>query len=180
MRKLTLILFASLFSCASFGQMEVGYNTTDIGGEFQYLKNGKFIGVHLAINAKLHHSIYGTLGYFFAGDPTASFYTNKNNGGLGLGLGYRYYTLLRPHGFFIGAKANLFIHEVGLVSEPSKTFNSLQFIPALETGYMILVNDMLFITPTASFGYRTNLKSELKSDDKKTVGAIGISIGIKI
>jgi hypothetical protein len=48
------------FSCISFiashAQMEVGYNTTDVGAEFQWYKDGKFIGLHLATNAKLHHS----------------------------------------------------------------------------------------------------------------------------
>jgi hypothetical protein len=38
--------------------MEVGYNTTDIGGEFQWYEDGKFVGLHVAVNAKLHHSFH--------------------------------------------------------------------------------------------------------------------------
>ena len=67
--------------------MEVGYNTTDIGAEFQWYKDGKFIGLHLATNAKLHHSFHATIGYYMAGDPTASFYYNVNNGRTGRWIG---------------------------------------------------------------------------------------------
>jgi len=160
--------------------MEVGYNTTDVGAEFQWYKDGKFIGLHLATNARLHHSFHATIGYYMAGDPTAPFYYNQNNGGLGVGLGYRYYILLRPHGFFIGAKADLFTHKVTLDTQtPEGPYTSMIFIPSLQTGYMILINDMFFITPTASVGYKTNLQSKMSVDEKKAVGLFGISLGAK-
>jgi hypothetical protein len=40
-------------------------------------------------------------------------------------------------------------------------YTSMIFIPSLQTGYMILINDMFFITPTASVGYKTNLQSKM-------------------
>lgn len=179
MKKLpaVLLIFISTFS---FGQMaEIGYNTFDIGGEFQYYKHGKFVGFHLAINSKLHHSFHGEVGYYIAGDPTATFYRNVNNGGVGLGVGYRYYTMLRPHAFFVGAKANLFSNEVAPATPSPETYSSLIFIPSFETGYMFLINDMVFITPTAAIGYKTSLRSELKADKKEVVVLVGISIGYK-
>jgi hypothetical protein len=88
MKKLTAILLISFVTLASFSQMEVGYNTTDIGAEFQWYKDGKFIGLHAAVNAKLHHSIHGEIGYYVAGNPTATLYVNEKKGGLGLELGY--------------------------------------------------------------------------------------------
>ena len=179
MKKLPFILFISFSSFTSPGQMEVGYNTTDIGAEFQWYKDGKFIGLHAAVNAKLHHSIHGEIGYYMAGDPTAAFYYNQNKGGMGLGFGYRYYTMLRPHAFFIGVKANLFSNKVTLTTQTPETYNSTIFIPSLETGYMILINDMFFITPTAAIGYKTNIRSELKADEKKAVALLGISLGAK-
>ena len=158
--------------------MEVGYNTTDTGAEFQWYKTGKFIGLHAAVNAKLHHSIHGEIGYYIAGDPTAAFYNNQNKGGMGLGLGYRFYTRYRPHAFFIGAKANFFTHKVTLTTQIPETRTSKIFIPALETGYMILINDLFFITPAISVGYKTDL--ELKAaDEQKAVVLFGISLGAK-
>src|SRR6185503_6641868 len=170
MRKLLIILLAAFYSSVSSGQTEVGYNTTDIGAEFQWYKDGKFIGLHAAVNAKLHHSIHGEIGYYMAGDPTAAFYYNQNKGGMGLGFGYRYYTMLRPHAFFIGVKANLFTNKVKLLGTQDPEWRTSKiFIPAFETGYMILVNDLFFITPTFAIGYKTNL--EFKSlDEQKAVG----------
>src|SRR4030095_4679166 len=180
MKRLTTIFFLVFLFNASHAQMEVGYNTTDIGAEFQWYKDGKFIGRQAALNSKLHHSFHGEIGYYIAGDPTAAFYYNQNKGGMGLGLGYRYYILLRPHGFFIGAKADLFTHKVMLDTQTAEgPYTSMIFIPSLQTGYMILINDMLFITPTASFGYKTNLQSKLSADEKKSVALLGISIGAK-
>ena len=181
MKKATTIFFIVFLFNASHAQMEVGYNTTDIGAEFQWYKDGKFIGLHLATNAKLHHSFHATIGYYMAGDPTAAFYYNLNNGGLGVGLGYRYYILLKPHGFFIGAKADLFTYKAGLKTQTLsiEPCTSMIFIPSLQTGYMILINDMFFITPTASIGYKMNLQSEMSLDEKKSVALFGISLGAK-
>src|SRR6185503_16298278 len=170
MRKLLIILLAAFYSSVSSGQTEVGYNTTDIGAEFQWYKDGKFIGLHAAVNAKLHHSVHGEIGYYMAGDPTASYYDNQNKGGLGLGLGYRYYTMYRPHAFFIGIKANLFTNKIILLgTQDPETHTSKIFIPSLETGYMILINDMFFITPSVSIGYKTNLESTMSPDEKKAI-----------
>lgn len=175
----TFFLLLFLFN-ASHAQMEVGYNTVDVGAEFQWYEDGKFIGLHLATNAKLHHSFYGVIGYYAAGDPTATFYYNNNKGGVGVALGYRYYTMLRPHGFFIGANANLFTHKVMLDTQiPKGPYTSMIFIPSLQTGYMIVINDQFFITPTVSAGYKTNLQSKLSSDEKKVVALLGISLGAK-
>jgi len=158
--------------------MEVGYNTTDLGAGFQWYKDGKFVGLHAAVNAKLHHSIYGEIGYYMAGDPTATFYYNQNKSGMGLGLGYRYYIMYRPHGFFVGVKANLFTHKITLTTQVPENRMSKIFIPSIETGYMILINDLFFITPGISVGYKTDL--ELKAaDEQKAAILLSISIGAK-
>jgi len=129
---------------------------------------------------KLHHSFHATIGYYMAGDPTAAFYYNISNGGLGGGLGYRYYVDLRPHGFFIGAKADLFTYKVMLDTQtPEGPYTSMIFIPSVQTGYMILINDMFFITPTIGFGYKTNLQSKMSGDEKRSVLLFGISLGAK-
>lgn len=180
MKKAATSFFPVFLFIASHAQMEVGYNTTDVGAEFQWYKDGKFIGLQLATNARLHHSFHATVGYYMAGDPTAPFYYNQNNGGLGVELGYRYYTDLRPHGFFIGAKADLFTYKVTLDTQtPEDPYSSMIFIPSLQTGYMILINDMFFITPTVNFGYKTNLQRKMSADEKRSVLLFGITLGAK-
>jgi hypothetical protein len=181
MKKLPAILLVTFLFSKSFGQMaEIGYNTADVGAEFQWYKDGKFLGLHFAYNAKLHHSVHGEIGYYMAGDPTAVYYANQDKGGMGLGVGYRYYTMLRPHAFFIGIKANLFTNKIVLLgTQDPETHTSKIFVPALETGYMILINDLFFISPGISIGYKTNLESILSQDEKKAVVLLGISTGFK-
>lgn len=179
MKKLVAVLLIAV-SSVSYGQMaEIGYNTMDIGGDFQWYKDGKFLGFHAAINAKLHHSFHGAVGYYMAGNPTAPFYTNQNKGGLGLGIGYRYYVLYKPHGFFIGVNTHLFTNKITLTAQTAESYNSMIFIPSMQLGYMLLINDMFFITPVASAGYKTNLQNSMKTDKKKAVALLGISSGIK-
>ena len=180
MKKATILFLLAFLFNNSRAQMEVGYNTTDVGVEYQWYEDGQFIGLHLANNAKLHHSFYAMIGYYMAGDPTAPFYYNHNKGGLGAGLGYRYYFLLRPRGFFLGANACLFTNKVMLDTQtPEGPYTSMIFIPSLQTGYMFLINDMFFVTPTASFGYKTNFQSKLSTDEKKSIPMLGISLGAK-
>ena len=180
MKKATAFCLLVFLFNVSRAQMEVGYNTTDVGAEFQWYKDGKFVGLHLAANAKLHHSFHGSIGYYIAGDPTANFYYNNTNGGMGVGLGYRYYTNLRPHGFFMGVNVNLFTYKVMLdTPAPEGPYNSTIFIPALQTGYMILINDQFFITPTVAAGYKMNLQDKMSADESKTVALLGISLGAK-
>ena len=120
------------------------------------------------------------IGYYAAGDPTGNYYYNQNKGGLGVGVGYRYYTDLRPHNFFVGVNANLFINKIMLDTQiPGGPYTSKILIPSLQSGYMILINDLFFITPTVALGYKTNLESKLSSDEKKVVGLLGISLGAK-
>ena len=179
MRKLTIILFLSLFSFASFSQSEVGYNTTDFGAEFQWYKDGKFVGLHFAANSKLHNSFHAMIGIYSAETPKSTYYYNSKKGGVGFGLGYRYYINLRPHGFFAGLNLNLFTKEVILNTQTPEHVKSLIFIPTFQAGYMILINDLFFITPTVQGGYKTNLQSKLSADEKKAVGLLGINMGFK-
>ena len=179
MKKVSALFLLLFILNASHGQ-DVGYNTTDVGAEFQWYEDGMFIGLHTAINAKLHHSFHGEVGYYIAGDPTASYYANQDKGGLGLGLGYRYYTKLRPHAFFIGVKANLFTNRIVLLgTQDQEEHTSKIFLPAFEAGYIILINDLFFITPSVAVGYKTNLESTISLDEKKAVGLFGISLGTK-
>jgi hypothetical protein len=103
------LFFSCISISASYAQMEVGYNTADLGAEFQWYKNGNLSGFTWLPMQKLHHSFHATIGYYMAGEPTASFYYNQNNGGLGAGLGYRYYILLRPHGFFYWVQRRIYL-----------------------------------------------------------------------
>lgn len=182
MKKLSIAL-AFLFFCITISaqQVDIGYRTTDVGAEFLKYKDGSFIGLHLGFNAKLYHSFHVSLGYYTASDKTPPNYYNKSKGGIGINLGYRYYVKPRPDGFFVGAKANLFTNKVILTTQtPVGPYTSSIFIPALQTGYMFLINDMFFITPSVEAGIKTNLQEKLSGNKSKSVFVVGISCGFKI
>ena len=178
---LTLFSFIFIFtnSKAQDGYVDIGYNTVDLGADFKTFNAGSFIGLHLGYGAKLHHAFHGSIGYFIAKDNISTYYFNNTNGGLGVNIGYRYYTKPRPDGFFIGVDASLFTNKVTLTTQIPETYTSLMFIPALQTGYMLLINDQFFITPSVSVGYRTNLESTLTAEGGKAVAVPGISAGFK-
>ncbi len=174
----TLIAFF-IISFQSYSQ-EVGYKTTDIGVEYQYYTGGGIYKLHLAFNSKLHHSFLLSAGYNSINSTYSDKHENEKGGGFVAGIGYRYYVLYRPHGFFIGAKADYWKMSMDwtnalFIGNTETSF----FVPALETGYMLLVNDILFITPTVSVGTRINLKSEVNPVKDGGIVQIGISAGIK-
>jgi hypothetical protein len=180
--KKTIACFLSVLAFQySFSQdVIVGYKTIDLGTEYQHYSNGNYFGFHLAVNARLHHSVFLTLGYYAAGSTNSAYYTNFKNGGPGFGAGYRYYTKPRPDGFFAGAAVYLFTNDVTLTTQVPETYNSKIIIPSVQTGYMFLINDLFFINPTISLGYKTNMNSKLTADGGKAVGLLGISCGFKI
>ena len=179
--KKTIIAFISifLFSFQSNSQ-EVGYNTADIGAEYNYYKGGSMYNLHVAFNSKLHHSFIIRAGYNSVNNKYADNYNNEKGGGFTAGLGYRYYVLYRPHGFFIGAKADYWKMDLDWTNSLfiGKSETSF-FVPAAETGYMLLANDLLFITPTISLGTRINLKSDVDPVKAGLIFQAGISAGIK-
>jgi hypothetical protein len=179
-----LALFSVIFiinsSDAQDGYVDIGYTTTDVGVDFKTFSDGSFVGLHLGFGAKLHHSVHASLGYFFAKNNISNYYYNNTNGGVGVNIGYRYYTKPRPDGFFIGVDASLFTNKVTLTTQIPETYTSLKFIPSVQTGYMLLINDQFFITPSVSVGYKTNLESKLTAEGGKAVAVPGISLGVKL
>lgn len=179
---LILSFFIIIFSVSKSqdGYVDIGYKTIDIGGDFKTFNAGSFVGLHLGYGAKLHHALHGSIGYFIAKNNISSYYYNNTNGGLGVNLGYRYYTKPRPDGFFVGVDFSLFTNKVTLTTQIPETYTSLMFIPSFQTGYMLLINDQFFITPSVSVGYRTNLESKLTAEGGKAVAIPGISVGVKL
>ncbi len=186
MKKLKIFLAVSFYCViATAQQVDIGYRTMDVGAEFLKYKDGSFIGLHLGFNAKMHHSVHTSLGYYAASDETPAYYYNKSKGGLGINLGYRYYVKPRPDGFFVGAKANLFTNKIILdpqlnTQTPEGPYTSMNFIPAVQAGYMFLINDMFFITPSIEAGIKTNLQKKITTDKSKSAFLAGISCGFKI
>jgi hypothetical protein len=179
--KKSFVLFTLLFFYFATRSQEMGYNTTDIGGEFQWYPNGTITGLHLAFNAKLHSSVNFRFGYNNTNRGDNGKHANEKGSGWGGTIGYRYYFKPFPHKFFIGAKTDLWRMNINwhnpIVSGTSKTWT---LIPALETGYTFFVNDQLFITPSLAFGTEINIKTDGQEVGHGFVTMMGISLGVRL
>ena len=181
MKKAIILLAVLACSFPSFSQEEVGYNTTDVGAEFNHYSGGNIYGVHLAFNAKLHSSFIIRAGYNIVNENYSGNYQNEKGGGIAAGIGYRYYLRYKPSGFFIGARADIWNMDIDwtknlLTGNTKSTF----FIPAFETGYMLVANDWFFFTPSISVGSRFNVKSGTESIKDGLLVSYGFSAGFKI
>ena len=103
----SLFIISFCFMVSARSQEEFGYKTIDVGGEFQSYYRGYTAALHLAYNFPIHHGIQLKVGYNKSNWKDAGLHDNEDGGGPVFSLGYRYYFLVRPHGFFLGAHADV-------------------------------------------------------------------------
>ena len=182
MKKVIPFIFL-LFICVSTlsqNDIEMGYTTTDIGGEFQWYPAGTITGLHIAFNAKLHSSVHIRLGYNKTNRKDNGKHADEKGSGWGGTIGYRYYFKPFPHKFFIGARTDLWRMKINwsdaLLPGTSKTW-TLQ--PTFETGYTFFVNDQMFITPSIANGVEINIKTDGQEVGHGFITLLGISLGVR-
>lgn len=183
MKKLPFFIFLFLICKNSCGQddIEMGYRTTDIGAEFQWYPAGTITGLHIAVNAKLHHSVQLRLGYNKANRKDWGENDNEKGSGWGGGAGYRYHFKPFPHKFFLGARVDFWSMKIdwkeGTQTGTTKT-TTLQ--PLFEVGYTFFVNDQAFLTPSISNGAEINIKTNGQKVGQGFVTLIGVSAGVRL
>jgi Protein of unknown function (DUF3575) len=179
-RILTILLFYLFYSLSPATAQDLGYKTVDVGGEFQHYGKGFIAVVHLAYNARIHHSVQLRIGYNKSDWKDEGEHDNEEGGGPGLSIGYRYYFPVRPHGFFLGVRTDYYRLSIDWrqanVSGKSK-INVFQ--PSFEMGYMLLINDMFFITPTIGAGVQANVTTNGESCGDGFLFLPGVSAGWK-
>jgi hypothetical protein len=180
MKKRTNLLLCSIILFTSLHAQDMGFRTTDIGGEYQWNPRGSVYNLHLAFNSKLNHSFQLRIGY------NNYDYLMEKGHAWGGGIGYRYYFNPFPHKFFIGARADVWKMKVSWSRDyppygGSTTVTALQ--PAMEGGYTFVINDQLYITPYAAAGPQLTLQSKgsmAVSFGKDFLPIIGISAGVRL
>ena len=174
---LTILAFCFILTARS---QDFGYKTFDVGGEFQWYPKGFISALHLAYNFPIHHSFQARIGYNRSTWKDLGKHDNEDGGGPGFSLGYRYYFLVRPHGFFLGARADLWRLTIdwrqGSNTGRSK-ISALQ--PTAEMGYMFLINDLFFISPSIACGVQTNVQTDGQTVGDGFIILAGISAGWK-
>lgn len=174
--------FTIIFICfiATARSQDFGYKTIDVGGEFQWYSDGYITGLHLAYNFPIHHAIQLRIGYNKANHEDRGKHDNEEGGGPGFSLGYRYYFLVRPHGFFLGARSDLWHMNIDWKQGTAAGTSKIWVVqPTLEIGYMFLINDEFFISPSVSNGAEINVKTEGQPVGQGFITLVGISTGWK-
>lgn len=181
MKKATVFFAFILIFQAVRSQEEIGFRTTDIGGQFQWYPSGTISSLHLAFNARMHHSIVVQLGYNNVKANDNGEKAEEKGSGWGGALGYRYYFKPFPHKFFLGARADIYKMKIdwaqGILTGQTKTW-MLQ--PTVEIGYTFIINDQAFITPFVANGVQVNLKTDGDKVGDGFVTLVGISAGFRL
>lgn len=182
---LSIVILTAMYCSYSYGQ-DMGFRTTDIGGEFQKYSRGSIYNLHIAFNAKLNHSIQLRLSYNQVPAYRIDAHTESGKG-WGGGLGYRYYFKPFPHKFFIGARTDVWFMKIDLDFSPADgpayyPGNTLVLQPAAEAGYTFVINDMLYITPYISAGFQTDFDKggSIVKYGNDFIPTGGISAGIRL
>lgn len=180
MKKILPVLVLS-FIFSEIHAQDVGYSTTDIGGEFQWYPAGTISGLHIAFNSQFHHSMHVRIGYNKTNRKDWGEHDEEKGQAWGGTIGYRYYFRPFPHKFFIGARTDLWRMNIdwkqGNQTGQTKTW-TLQ--PTLEIGYTFFVNDQMFITPSIANGAEINIKTEGQEVGQGFVTLAGISLGVRL
>ncbi len=172
-KTILLAIFSCLFATINFAQDNMGYRTTDLGVEASGSDKNASLLLHIAFNAKVHNAFVLRAGYYLFTDHPL----NQSGGGPLCSAGYRYYFLVRPHGFFLGLRADLMHLKIDAGDFSTTTWSLL---PAGETGYQALINDKIFITPFFSAGILSHMQTKGPAVSNGFRWQAGVSAGVKI
>lgn len=175
---LSALLFISFSICAS--SQELGYNTKDVGAEYQYTPDFSSFNLLVGFNAKIHHSIIIRGGYSSASSQKTSLHTGELGHGWNASVGYRYHFSVVPKRFFLGLHAGVQSMNITWSTPESEGISKLMiFQPKIEAGYTIVINDLFYITPQVSGTAQTTLSTngEKVSFGNGFLPGAGISIG---
>lgn len=159
---------------------DAGYRTTDVGAAYQYTPDYHSYSLHLGFNAEENHSFILRASYTSALNQSTSLHNRESGHGWGAYLGYRYHFSVIPKRFFLGLGLGIQsadIHWSNTLLEGDSKKTVLQ--PTVETGYTLVINDYMYITPSLSGILQTKLSSsgaEVKYGSDFLPG-FGISLG---
>ena len=165
---------------ATARSQDAGYRTTDVGASYQYSPEFNTYSLHLAFNAEEYHSLILKGQYANASARKTDSHDRESGSGWGAYLGYRYHFSVIPKRAFLGVGVgiqSMKINWSGTLLEGRTQLLLLQ--PTLEAGYTLVINDYMFITPSASGILLTRLNSKGAEVDFGSgfAPAAGISIG---
>jgi hypothetical protein len=174
MMRSIFLISGLLFLSVSKGQTFI---SIDIGGEYQRYSHGSIYDLQVALYTKMNHSVQLRAGYNKVHSHRIETHTEEG-GGWGAGLGYRYFFMRSPSKFFAGIrldawKLNIDADVEGPAAGPAVYVDPVwMFHPAIETGYLFLLNKSFYFTPYITAGFHSAYSEGFKA-------TAGISAGVR-
>lgn len=158
------------------------------GLETQAYPTGIIPGIRLEY-VRQHHNINLRLGYQLINHRDLGVQESEKGTGLGFTLGYRYHTdRHNPASWFFGARNDVWFNQLdwrdkigqvdnmGQSLEMSGTSNIVVIQPTLEGGYTFFLGEHLFLSPSVSFGYEVNVRTEGAEVGQGAILLLGVSL----
>lgn len=166
----------------AFSLFFISMKAQDFGIEVQQYPTGFLFGLRGEIGLKEHQAIDFRLGYNLLDHKDLGVQANEEGGGFGGSVGYRYYFQPDRKKLFLGARADLWFNSVDWTNDDpvgsgSSDITVLQ--PTAMIGYLFLLNEKFFITPTAAFGAEINIKTDGAEVGQGAILLWGVNLGYR-
>jgi hypothetical protein len=183
-RALILFAFLGVFSLEVSAQSP---GLRAIGWEAQLYPAGYILGLRYDHSIGDQWTANLRLGYNFARRRDLGEHDNEEGGGMGGGLGVRYFFKPQYQGLFLGLRMDLWKMDIDWRTDgppgPSIIGNTEITVlqPLAEGGYAFTLADGNWVVvPKISLGYEINIKSEGEDVGEGAISLIGVSIQRRI
>ncbi len=193
-----------VFFLVIFGEKVMGTNEPDssivlikhrsvakyvaFGLETQAYPTGIIPGIRLEY-VRQHHNINLRLGYQLINHRDLGVHESEKGSGLGFTVGYRYHSSrFDPANWFLGVRNDIWFNELdwkdnigqvdgmGQSLEVSGTSNIVVVQPTIEAGYTFYLGTHFFLSPSLSFGYEVNVRTEGAEVGQGAILLLGVSL----
>lgn len=179
-RTLVILFFVYALSLEAWGQKP---EFDALGIEAQLYPAGYILGIRYDRSIADQWTVNSRVGYNFARRRDLGEHDNEEGGGLGGGLGVRYYVKPEFQGIFLGARLDLWEMDIDWRDDgppgPSRIGTTEIFVlqPLIEGGYTFALADgNWLIAPKISLGYEINIQSDGEDVGEGAISLIGVSI----
>jgi len=155
----------------------------NIGIDVQGYPTGAIVTLRYEHAIKERHAVNVRAGYNIIRHRNLGVQDDERGGGGGFSLGYRFYLKEQQHGFFFGAKSDVWFNEIQWKSSPNNAdersgiTNIIVLQPTAEAGYCWAVaNNQLGIAPYIALGSEINVMTKGEEVGQGAIFLVGLNV----
>ncbi len=175
--KLKIGFALTLLLASLFGQAQ---NTPfDISFEFQAYPTGLIPGIRLEKGFGEKNAAHLRFGYQVIDHRDLGKHDDETGSGWGFTLGYHRYFKGGYQGFFLGARNDFWFNsmEWEMNDGTSGKTDIVVVQPTAQAGWVFLFGEKWLLSPTLSFGYEINVKTEGEATGEGAIILLGLNFG---